>query len=206
MIRIEAQARLWFFAVGCGLAVASCNAQGPTSPGLSSPPVSVGNGAAAPHVRQASDGAIQLRFSADLTVPAYPTCSATPPSAGVLTGTGVLTVVVRIVSDGSGGSHISSTIHGHGTAVDQNGGQWVWTDADLNNEVVGLPTGNTSSHSFSETQREGFKAIGPNGQQVMVSGTFHITSVDGTTVVEVEKGNHEENEACESGFVLTPLS
>jgi hypothetical protein len=39
----------------------------------------------------------------------------------------------------------------------------------------------------------------------MVRGTFHITKVNGTTVVEVEKGNHEENEVCESGFVLTPL-
>ena len=79
--------------------------------------------------------------------------------------------------------------------MDQNGGQWVWTDTDLNNEVVGLPTGNTSSNAFSETRTEGFKVI----------GTFHTTIVNGQTVVEVEHGNHEENEACESGFVLTPL-
>jgi hypothetical protein len=116
-----------------------------------------------------------------------------------------MTFVLRIVSDGSGGSHINATIHGHGTAVDQNGGQWVWTDADLNNEVLGLPTGNTSSNTFSETQHEGFKVIGPDGQQIKVIGTFHITKVNGTTVVEVEHGNHEENEACESGFVLTPM-
>jgi len=71
--------------------------------------------------------------------------------------------------------------------------------------VLGLPTGNTSSNTFSETQHEGFKVIGPDGQQIKVIGTFHITKVNGTTVVEVEHGNHEENEACESGFVLTPM-
>jgi hypothetical protein len=188
----------------CGLVGVSCSGQGPANPTLG-PVAGVGDGAPAPATLQANSGAIQLNFSVDLTVPAYPVCALTPPSAGTLTGTGVLTVVVRLVQDGSGGSHISATIHGHGTAVDENGGRWVWTDADLNNEVVGLPTGNTSSNTFNETRREGFKAIGPNGQQIMVSGTFHVTRVNGTTVVEVEKGNHEENEACESGFVLTPL-
>ena len=205
MTRIGEHARLCFFMVVCGLAVASCTGQSPTSPTLSPGLSGAGDGAPAPAVLQANSGAIQLNFSADLTVPAYPTCSAAPPSAGVLTGTGVMTFVVRIVSDGSGGSHLSTTIHGHGTAVDQNGGKWVWTDVDLNNAVLGLPTGNTSSNTFSETRHEGFKVIGPNGQQIMVRGTFHVTSVNGSTVVEVEKGNHEENEACESGFVLTPL-
>jgi hypothetical protein len=197
MTRIGKQARLWFIAILSGFVTVACG-QGPTSPTL-------GPAAGAPASLAANSGAIQLNFSVDLTVPAYPTCSLTPPSAGILTGTGVLSIVVRVVSDGSGGSHLSTIIHGHGTAVDQNGGQWVWTDADLNNEVVGLPTGNTSDNTFSETRHEGFKVIGPNGQQIMVSGTFHITKVNGTTVVEVEKGNHEENEACESGFVLTPL-
>jgi len=205
MTRIGEYARLCCFTVVCGLALASCTGQSPTSPGRSPGLSGAGAGAPAARVLQASTGAIQLNFSVNLTVPAYPTCSVAPPSAGVLTGTGVLTVVLRIVNDRSGGSHLSSTLHAHGTAVDQNGGQWVWTDADLNNEVLGLPTGNTSSNAFSETRREGYKAIGPNGQQIMVSGTFHITRVNGTTVVEVEKGNHEENEACESGFVLTPL-
>jgi hypothetical protein len=190
---------LWFIAVLCGLAAVACG-QGPTSPTLG-PAV----GAPASAALQASTGATQLRFSVVVTVPAYPTCGLTPPSAGVLTGTGVMTFVIRHVTDGSGGSHIGTTIHGHGTAVDENGGRWVWTDADLNNEVLGLPTGNTSSNTFSETRHESFKVIGPNGQQIMLSGTFHITRVNGTTVVEVEKGNHEENEACESGFVLTPL-
>jgi hypothetical protein len=206
MKRIGAQTRLWLFTVVGGLTVASCTGQGPTSPGLSPAAATTANGAPASSVLQANTGAIQLNSSADLTVPAYPTCGVAPPSAGVLTGTGLVTVVVRIVSDGSGGSHISSTIHGHGTAVDQNGDQWVWTDADLNNEVVGLPSGNTSSNTFTETQQEGFKVIGPHGEQIKVIGTFHITSVNGQTVVEVEHGNHEENEACESGFVLTPLS
>jgi len=205
MTRIGEQVRLFFITAVCGLVAASCG-QGPTSPALLSPALTgAGGGAPAPAVLQANTGAMQLNFSVDMTVPAYPTCALTPPSAGVLTGTGVMTFVVRLVSDGSGGSHIGTTIHGHGTAVDENGGQWVWTDADLNNEVLGLPTGNTSHNTFSETRREGFKVIGPNGEKVMLSGTFHITSVNGTTVVEVEKGNHEENEACESGFVLTPL-
>jgi hypothetical protein len=204
MTRIAEQARLWVIAVVCGFAGVACSGQGPTSPALSPGLAGAGAGAPAP-VLQANSGAIQLNFSVDLTVPAYPTCALTPPSAGVLTGTGVLTVVVRLIGDGSGGSHIGATIHGHGTAVDQSGGQWVWTDADLNNEVVGLPTGNTSGNTFTETRHEGFKAIGPNGQQIMVAGTFHITTVNGTTVVELEKGNHEANEACESGFVLTPL-
>ena len=203
MTSIGEQARLWFVAIVCGLVTVSCTGQGPTSPALS--PTATGLGDGAPAVLQANTGAFQLNFSVALTVPAYPTCALTPPSAGVLTGTGLLTVVVRIVGDEGGGSHLSATIHGHGTAVDENGGNWVWTDADLNNEVVGLPTGNTSSNTFSETRREGFKAIGPNGQQIMVAGTFHITRVNGTTVVEVEKGNHEENEACESGFALTPV-
>lgn len=203
MTRTLDHAQRWIVAAVCGCVTVACSGQGPTSPAVSSSSL-LGQGA--PPVLQANSGALQLNFSVDLTVPAYPTCALTPPSAGVLTGTGVLTVVVRVVADGSGGSHLSASIHGHGTAVDENGGQWVWTDADLNNEVVGLPTGNTSGNTFSETRREGFKAIGPNGQQVMVSGTFHITRVNGTTVVEVEKGNHEDAEACESGFVLTPLS
>jgi len=188
---------LWFIAVLCVLAAVACG-QGPTSPTL-------GPAVGAPAALQANSGAIQLNFSVDVTVPAYPTCALTPPSAGVLTGTGEMTFVVRLIADGRGGSHIGTTIHGHGTAVDENGGTWVWTDADLNNEVLGLPTGNSSGTTFSETRHEGFKVIGPNGQQIMLFGTFHITRVNGTTVVEVEKGNHEENEACESGFVLTPL-
>ena len=205
MTRFAEQAWLWLIAVVCGLVVVACSGQGPTSPSLLPGLTGLGDGAPASATLQANAGATQLRFSVVMTVPAYPTCALTPQSAGVLTGTGEMTFVVRLIADGRGGSHIGTTIHGHGTAVDENGGTWVWTDADLNNEVLGLPTGNTSSNTFSETRHESFKVIGPNGQQIMLSGTFHVTRVDGTTVVEVEKGNHEENEACESGFVLTPL-
>ena len=98
---------------------------------------------------------------------------------------------------------LGSTIRGHGTATDATGGSWVWSDADLNNEL--FASGNTSSNSFTQTIHEGFHVIGPKGQQIKVIGTFHLTMVDGAAVVEVEHGNHEEAETCESGFVLTPL-
>jgi hypothetical protein len=144
----------------------------------------------------------QLRFSVDLTVPAYPVCPLTPPDAGVITGTGVLTLLFR-ATENAQGTHIGTIIRGHGTATDATGGRWVWTDADLNNEL--FPSGNTSSNAFSQTIRENFNVIGPNGQKIMVKGTFHVTAVNGTTVVEFETGNHEDAEVCESGFVLTPL-
>ena len=151
----------------------------------------------------ASDGTTRLNFSVDLTVPAYPVCPAAPVSAGELHGEGVLTVVLRSVATPNGETKIGSNIHGHGTATDATGAQWVWSDADLNNEL--FDSGNTSPNSFSQTVHEGFHVIGPKGQQIKVIGTFHITKVNGTTVVEVEHGNHEEGEVCESGFALTPL-
>lgn len=151
----------------------------------------------------ASDGTTRLNFSVDLTVPAYPVCPAAPVSAGELHGEGVLTVVLRSVTTPNGGTKIGSNIHGHGTATDATGARWVWSDADLNNEL--FDSGNTSPNSFSQTVHEGFHVIGPKGQQIKVIGTFHITKVNGTTVVEVEHGNHEEGEVCESGFALTPL-
>lgn len=146
---------------------------------------------------------VRLGFSVDLTVPAYPACALTPPTAGVIIGTGVLTVVIRSTTDSNGGTHVGTTIHGHGTATDATGATWIWSDADLNNEL--FPSGNASSNSFEQTITEGFHVIGPKGQQIKVKGTFHITMVNGATVVEVEKGNHEADEFCESGFVLTPL-
>jgi hypothetical protein len=147
--------------------------------------------------------ATQLRFSIAWTVPAFPTCPLSPPGAGVITGTGLLTVVMRATSDGNGGTHIGTTIHGNGTATDETGAKWTWSDADLNNEL--FPSGNTSSHSFDRTITENFHFVGPKGQLIKVKGTFHITAVDGKTIVEFEKGNHEDSESCESGFVLTPL-
>jgi len=185
-----------------GLAAASCS--GSAEPISLTAPATTGVGGAAeesPRVG-AQAGATQLRFSVDLTVPAYPVCPLTPPDAGVITGTGVLTLLFR-ATENAQGTHIGTTIHGHGTATDATGARWIWTDADLNNEL--FPSGNTSSNAFSQTVRENFNVIGPKGQKVMVKGTFHVTEVNGTTVVEFETGNHDDAEVCESGFVLTPL-
>jgi predicted small lipoprotein YifL len=185
------------------LALTGCSRQGPLRPDASTS-VPAAASEAAPNTNASAHTAAvsQLDFSVDLTVPAYPVCSLTPPAAGVLTGTGVLTVVIRTTVDQSGGTHIGTTIHGHGTATDATGGAWTWSDADLNNEL--FASGNTSSNSFDQTITEGFHVIGPNGQQIVVKGTFHITKVDGKTIVEIEKGNHSADEVCESGFVLTP--
>ena len=184
-----------------GLATASCSGSaepisltGPSATGVAEVP--------AESPRVTAQAATQLRFSVDLTVPAYPVCPLTPPDAGVITGTGVLTLLFR-ATENARGTHIGTTIHGHGTATDETGARWVSTDADLNNEL--FPSGNTSSNTFSRTVRENFNVIGPRGQKVMVKGTFHVTEVNGATVVEFEKGNHEDAEVCESGFVLTPL-
>ena len=184
-----------------GLVTASCG--GSTEPfSLTGPSATDVAGDAEESARAGAQAATQLRFSVDLTVPAYPVCPLTPPDAGVITGTGVLTLLFR-VTENAQGTHIGTTIHGHGTATDATGARWIWTDADLNNEL--FPSGNTSSNGFSQTVRENFNVIGPNGQKVMVKGTFHVTEVNGTTVVEFETGNHEDAEVCESGFVLTPL-
>jgi hypothetical protein len=192
---------------GVCLAAVSCGRHAPAAPS----PASGDDPAAAPSATApgttaaASSGATQLNFSVDLTVPAYPICPLTPPAVGQIKGTGRLTMVIRSVATPGGGTHFSTTIHGNGKATDELGGMWEWSDADLNNEVI-PGTGNTSSHSFSQTIREGFHVIGPKGQKVMVMGTFHVTRVNGSTIVEVETGNHEQGEVCESGFVLTPLS
>src|SRR5688572_31982594 len=184
-----------------GLVTASCGSSAqPIS--LTGPSVTGVAGDAEQLPRAGAQAATQLRFSVDLTVPAYPVCPLTPPDAGVITGTGVLTLLFR-ATENAQGTHIGTTIHGHGTATDATGARWIWTDADLNNEL--FPSGNTSSNAFSQTVRENFNVIGPNGQKVMVKGTFHVTEVNGTTVVEFETGNHEDAEVCESGFVLTPL-
>jgi hypothetical protein len=201
---------LTLLTAGCVAAV-SCGDHAPAAP--AAPSLATGDdsrvspSATAPETitaASASSGATPQRFSVDLTVPAFPTCPLTPPAVGEITGTGVLTIITRSVTASSGGTHFSTTIVGHGKATDELGGNWQWTDADLNNEVI-PGTGNTSSHSFSQTVREGFHVIGPGGQKVMVMGTFHVTMVNGATVVEFEKGNHEDGEVCESGFVLTPL-
>jgi hypothetical protein len=196
----------WVVTVLGAALTAACSAS-PTSPtAISSvtaaPFVEASTGLRAVATRAAAD-ITRLNFSVDLTVPAYPVCPLTPPDAGTLHGSGVLTVVLRSIADGNGGTHLGSSIHGHGTATDATGATWIWSDADLNNEL--FPSGNTSPNSFTQTVHEGFHVIGPKGQKIMVIGTFHVTMVDGTTIVEVEKGNHEEGEICESGFNLTPL-
>jgi len=194
--------RLLTILFSAGLATASCG--GSAEPiSLTGPLAADVAGVAAESPRAgAQAAATQLRFSVDLTVPAYPVCPLTPPDAGIITGTGVLTLLFR-ATENAQGTHISTTIHGHGTATDATGARWIWTDADLNNEL--FPSGNTSGNGFSQTVRENFNVIGPKGQKVMVKGTFHVTEVNGTTVVEFETGNHEDAEVCESGFMLTPL-
>ena len=150
-----------------------------------------------PELAKSSNVTTVTRSDVTFTIPGG-TCGPTT----TITGTGVLTLLFR-ATENAQGTHIGTTIHGHGTATDATGARWIWTDADLNNEL--FPSGNTSSHAFSQTVRENFNVIGPNGQKVMVKGTFHVTRVNGTTVVEFETGNHEDAEVCESGFGLTPL-
>ena len=194
--------RLLAILFSVGFVTPSCGGSG--EPISVTGPSATGVGGAADESPSASvrAAATQLRFSVDLTVPPYPVCPLTPPDAGVITGTGVLTLLFR-ATENAQGTHIGTTIHGHGTATDATGARWIWTDADLNNEL--FPSGNTSSNAFSQTVRENFNVIGPKGQKVMVKGTFHVTEVNGTTVVEFETGNHEDAEVCESGFMLTPL-
>ena len=211
MIEATANIRKRLIVLACGLVAAACSG-GQTATSPTSASATVRTSPSGPAATAAAIGgaearaqASQLKFSVALTVPPFPVCPLTPPAAGTLTGTGLLTIVVRATADASGGSHISSTIHGHGTATDERGARWVWSDADLNNEVVGLPSGSSSSNAFSLTQHEGFHVVGPRGEQIKVFGTFHLTMVDGQTVVEVEHGNHDEGEICESGFALTPL-
>jgi len=190
-----------------GLALTGCSGQNPLQADRSAAALPIGSGAASGNLTgspiSASAQASRQNFSVALTVPAYPACPLNP-TAGELTGSGVLTILMRTTSDANGGTHVGTTITGHGKATDVTGGAWTWSDADLNNEVI-PGTGNTSSHSFEQTSTENFHVIGPKGQKIKVQGTFHITVVDGTVKVEFEKGNHESAEFCESGFVLTPV-
>ena len=203
MTSASARLTLTLVPILCGaIFAASCADSVPTNASVTGAETAVTvNRATSPSVRATTPVTIS-RFSVDLTVPAYPVCPFNP-SAGEITGTGVLTILMRTITDSNGGTHIGTTIVGHGTAIDINGERWIWSDADLNNEL--FPSGNTSSNTFTTTTVEGFHVIGPKGQKVMVQGTFHITEVNGRTVVEVERGNHEEGEICESGFALTPL-
>ena len=160
---MRAIAILW----SVGLVTASCSG-GAEPISLTAPSATGVAEVPAESLRVAAQAATQLRFSVDLTVPAYPVCPLTPPDAGVITGTGLLTILFR-ATENAQGTHIGTTIHAHGTATDATGARWIWTDADLNNEL--FPSGNTSSHVFSQTVRENFNVIGPKGQKIMLKGT-----------------------------------
>ncbi|MGH9146408.1 MAG: hypothetical protein ACRD1Q_06845 [Vicinamibacterales bacterium] len=178
-------------AAGLALIVAACSDGLPTGPSAVLPESARTTAAIANNgVAAASAGASQTVIPVGLIVdPA--TCPLVPPGAGVITGSGVLTFVIQ-----TKGAHFVFTVHGHGKATDANGGQWTWSDADL------FFSENTAGNATEGTITEGFHLIGPRGQKVMVHGTFHVTVVNGRTVVEIEKGNEtEENEPCE-GFIF----
>src|SRR5688572_32486844 len=100
-----------------GLAAASCS--GSAEPISLTAPATTGVGGAAeesPRVG-AQAGATQLRFSVDLTVPAYPVSPLTPPDAGAITGTAGLTLPFR-PPENEQATNIAPTIHGHGPPTD----------------------------------------------------------------------------------------
>jgi hypothetical protein len=124
------------------------------------------------------------------------TCSLVPPGTGVITGSGVLGVVIRVTTTPAGTLHVGVNVRGNGKATDENGGSWTWSDADL------FESFNVSGSSFERTITESLHIVGKNGQKILIKGIFHVTVAGGKTVVELEKGNEsEENEACE-GFIF----
>ena len=126
------------------------------------------------------------------------TCPLVPPGTGVINGSGVLTFSVRTNESANGGLHVGVHVHGHGRATDANGDSWVWSDAD--NFEPGVL--NQNGDNFEATIVEGFHLIGPRGKKVIVRGVYHVTIVNGTPIIEFEKGNAtEDNEACE-GFIF----
>jgi hypothetical protein len=119
------------------------------------------------------------------------TCPLLPEGIDTITGQGEIAFVFNTITNDNG-LHVGVHVSDHGTAVDSNGAVWVWSDADLFFSL------NSSSNSLEQTKTESFHLIGPKGQQVRIQGTFHITVVDGMTVVDLARGNAtEENEACE---------
>ena len=126
------------------------------------------------------------------------TCPLVPPNTGIINGSGVLTIAVRTTESGNGGLHVGVHVNGHGTATDQTGGKWVWSDAD----IFEPGSINSNGDTFEATIVEGFHLIGPRGKKIIVNGVFHLTIVDGIPRVEVVHGNETvENEACE-GFIF----
>ncbi len=125
------------------------------------------------------------------------TCPLMPDGVTSITGDGVLTIQVRTTTN-KNGTHIGVHVNGHGTATDNNGDTWRWSDADLF-EPGSL---NQSGHKLTQTIVENFHLIGPRGAQIRIHGVYHVTVVDGRTIVEFEKGNESAaNELCE-GFVF----
>lgn len=126
------------------------------------------------------------------------TCPLVPPNTGTISGSGVLTITVRMTASPNGGFHVGVHVNGHGTATDANGDQWIWSDAD----IFEPGAVNTSGDNFESTIVEGFKLIGPRGKKIIIQGVIHITIVNGVPKVDFEHGNEtEENEGCE-GFIF----
>jgi hypothetical protein len=125
------------------------------------------------------------------------TCPLMPDGVTSISGSGVLTIQVRTTTN-KNGVHIGVHVNGHGTATDDSGDTWRWSDADL----FEPGSVNASDHKLTQTIVESFHLIGPRGEQIRIQGTFHVTVVDGQVVVELEKGNESAaNEPCE-GFIF----
>ena len=125
------------------------------------------------------------------------TCPLLPAGVSSIIGDGVLTIQVRTTTN-KNGLHVGVHVDGHGTATDSNGDTWRWSDADL----FEPGSVNVSGNTFEETIIESFHLIGPRGDKVVVHGVFHVTVVNGQTIVEFEQGNESAaNEACE-GFIF----
>ena len=134
-------------------------------------------------------------FPVDLAVTA--TCPLLPAGVSSIIGSGVLTIQVRTTTN-KNGFHFAIHVDGHGTATDNNGDTWRWSDADLFEPGSVNESGNT----FEQTIIEGFHLVGPRGVRITIQGVFHTTVVDGQTIVEFEKGNESAaNEPCE-GFIF----
>jgi hypothetical protein len=125
------------------------------------------------------------------------TCPLVPPNTGIISGSGELTITVRSHESGNGGVHFGIHVNGHGTATDEGGNTWVWSDAD----IFEPGSVNSNGDNSEATIVESFHLVG-KGKRIMIQGVFHITIVNGTPIVTFEKGNAtEENEACE-GFIF----
>ena len=121
------------------------------------------------------------------------TCPLMPDGVTSITGDGVLTIQVRTTTN-KNGAHIGVHVDGHGTATDNNGDTWRWSDAD----IFEPGSVNESGKKLTQTIIESFHLIGPRGAQIRIQGVFHVTVVDGQTIVEIEKGNESAaNEPCE---------